>query len=157
VTEKALRTRADLAGSEASVKAAEATVKAQRDQRLPVVTVSADYGGAGANVDNFNQVYSFAANISVPIYTGGPILADIEAAQADLVRRRAEYEDLKGRIAYDVRIAWLDVSASESSVRVAERNDALAARALIQAEDRYTNGVTNYLEVVLAGSANRGT
>ena len=30
---------------------------------------------------------------------------------ADLARRQAEYEDLKGRAAYDVRVTWLDLTA----------------------------------------------
>ncbi len=68
-------------------------------------------------------------------------------------RREAEYEDLKGRVAYDVRIAWLDLSASDSSAKVALRNKSLAERALVQSQDRYTNGVTNYLEVVQAQEA----
>ena len=74
-------------------------------------------------------------------------------AQAEFARRKAEYEDLKGRVAYDVRVAWLDVSASDSSVKVAQRNKSLADRALVQAQDRYANGVTNYLEVVQAQEA----
>jgi outer membrane protein TolC len=152
-TDEALRSRADLRSAEASVQAAASTLRAQKAQRLPVVSVSADYGGAGVNVGNFNQVYTVAGNISVPIYTGGRIRADIQQAQADLARREAEYEDLKGRVAYDVRVAWLDLSASDSSVKVAERNKSLAERALTQSQDRYTNGVTNYLEVVQAQEA----
>jgi outer membrane protein TolC len=151
--EEALRSRADLRSAETSVQAAALTVRAQKAQRLPVISVTADYGGAGANIGNFNQVYTVAGNISVPIYTGGRIHADIEQAQADLARRQAEYEDLKGRVAYDVRVAWLDLTASDSSVRIAERNKSLAARALMQSQDRYTNGVTNYLEVVQAQEA----
>ena len=37
--------------------------------------------------------------------------------------------------------------------KVAERNKSLAERALVQSQDRYTNGVTNYLEVVQAQEA----
>jgi outer membrane protein TolC len=51
--------------------------------------------------------------------------ADIRQAQADLARRQAEYEDLKGRVAYDVRVTWLDLTASDSSVKVAEQNSAM--------------------------------
>jgi outer membrane protein TolC len=149
-TEEAVRSRADLRSAEASVRAAEFTVHAQKAQRLPVVSVSANYGSAGVNIGNFNQVYSVSGNVSVPIYTGGQIRADGQQAQADLARREAEYEDLKGRVAYDVRVAWLDLSASESSVKVAERNKSLAERALTQSRDRYANGVANYLEVVQA-------
>src|SRR6266849_3958860 len=152
-TAEALRSRADLRSAEASLHAAESSLRAQKSQRLPTVSVNANYGGAGINVGDFAQVYTVAGTISVPIYTGGRIQADIEQAQADLARREADYEDLKGRVAYDVRIAWLDLSASDSSVRVAQRNMSLAERALVQSRDRYTNGVTNYLEVVQAQEA----
>jgi outer membrane protein TolC len=100
-----------------------------------------------------NEVYEVTGALSIPIYTGGRISADIGKAQADLERRRAEYEDLRGRIAYDVRVAWLNASASDSSVQVAEKNRALAEQALVQSRDRYINGVTNYLEVVQAQEA----
>ena len=56
-------------------------------------------------------------------------------------------------MAYDVRIAWLDLRASDSSVKVAEQNTSLAERALTQSQDRYANGVANYLEVVQAQEA----
>jgi outer membrane protein TolC len=149
-TADALHGRADLASADAAVHAAESTLRAEKAQRFPVVSLSANYGGGGTNVGNFNQVYQVVGAISAPLYTGGRIRADIGQAQADLERRRAEYADLRGRIAYDVRVAWLDVSASRSSVQVADKNRALAERALMQSRDRYTNGVTNYLEVVQA-------
>jgi outer membrane protein TolC len=152
-TDEALRSRSDLRSSEASVEAAELTLRAQRAERLPVVSVSADYGGGGVNVGNFNQLYTVSGNVSVPIYTGGRIRADIEQAREDLARKQAEYEDLKGRIAYDVHVAWLDLNASDSGVKVAERNKALAEQALAQSRDRYANGVTNFLEIVQAQEA----
>lgn len=152
-TADALRGRADLASAEAAVRGAESTLRAEKAQRLPVVSLNANYGGGGRNVGGLNRVYELAAAISVPFYTGGRIRADIGQAQADLERRRAEYEDLRGRIGYDVRVAWLDASASNSSVQVAEKNRALAERALVQSRDRYTNGVTNYLEVIEAQEA----
>jgi outer membrane protein TolC len=152
-TEEAFRSRADLRSAQASLEAASFMVRAEKAQRRPVLSVTANYGGAGTNIGNFNQVYTISGNVSVPIYTGGRIRADIQQAQADVARREAEYEDLRGRVAYDVRVAWLDRSASESAVKVADRNRSLAQRALTQSRDRYANGVTNYLEVVQAEEA----
>jgi outer membrane protein TolC len=149
-TAQAIGGRADLASAASTVRAAESTLRAEKAQRLPVVSFAANYGGGGRNVGSLNQVYEVAGTISVPLYTGGRISADIGQAQADLERKRSEYEDLRGRIAYDVRVAWLDVSASNSSIQVAEKNRALAERALVQSRDRFANGVTNYLEVVQA-------
>lgn len=133
--------------------AAESTLRAEKAQRVPVVSLNANYGGGGRNVAGFNQVYELAGAISVPLYTGGRIRADIGQAQADLERRRAEYEDLLGRIGYEVRVAWQDVSASNSSSRWRKRTAPLPTAPLVQSRDRYTNGVTNYLEVVEAQEA----
>ena len=105
------------------------------------------------NVGNFNSVYTVAGSVSFPLYTGGRIRADVDEARANLARRQAEYEDLKGRVAYDVRVAWLDLGASGTGVKVAEKNQALAESALTQSRDRYSNGVTNYLEVLQAQEA----
>jgi len=151
--ENALRARADLASAEATVHAAERTLQAAKAQRLPLASINVDFGLGGVNLANSNGVYSIAGNISVPLYTGGRIAADIAQAQSDLERRRAEYADLKGRIAYDVRVAWLDANASGSSVKVAESSAELAERALEQSRDRYENGVTNSVEVVEAQQA----
>ena len=150
---EALQSRADLRSAQVNVQAAEYSLRAQKGERLPVVSLQANYGGAGVNTGSFSQVYGLAGSVSLPIYTGGRIRADIDQAQANLSRRRAEYEDLQGRIAYDIRVAWLDVQASDSSVKVAQRNRMLAERALAQSRDRYSNGVTNYLEVLQAQEA----
>ena len=152
-TQEALHSRSDLAAAESAMRSAEAIVRADKAQRLPVISLSANYGAGGTNIGNFNQLYSISGNVSVPVYTGGRIRADIEQAQADLARRQAEYADLKGRIAYDVRVAWLDLTASNSSVEVAVRNKTLSERALAQSRDRFANGVTNALEVVQADEA----
>jgi outer membrane protein TolC len=152
-TEEALHSRSDLASAAAEVQAAEFTLRANRDERMPTVSISADYGGGGANVGNLNPVYSLIGRVSVPLSTGGRIRAGIEQARADLARKRAEYADLQGRVVYDVKVAWLDLNASDASVKVAERNRQLAARALAQSRDRFANGVTNFLEVVQAEEA----
>jgi len=75
-------TRYDLAGAAATVRASELTLKAAQAQRLPSLSLNADYGGAGTNPGHFNQVYTVSAGLSVPLYTGGRIKADIEEARA---------------------------------------------------------------------------
>ena len=148
----ALRSRADLASAAAAIDASDFEVRARHAQLEPTVGLSADYGAGGA-LPHMNQVYTVAAGVTMPLYTGGRIRADVLTAQNTLARRRAEYEDLKRRVAFDVRTAWLDLTASDSGVAVAERNKQLAYRAETQALDRYANGVTNYLEVVQAREA----
>lgn len=147
------QSRFDLQSAQKSVAAAGQDVQAARDERLPSLSIGASYGMAGLNPGNYNQVYSVSAGVSVPLFTGGRIRADVREAEARLAQRQAEYGDLQGRIAYDVRVARLDAQASESAVKVADGNKALAQRAFEQSEDRYKNGVTNTLEVVQAQEA----
>jgi outer membrane protein TolC len=142
--------RFDLKSAQQSVAAAEQAVRAARDQRLPSVSLAASYGSGGINPGNYNQVYSLNAGIAVPLFTGGRIRAEVRDAESKLARREAEYRDLQGRIAYDLRVARLDAQASETAVQVAQGNRNLAQRAFEQSGDRYRNGVTNYLEVVQA-------
>src|SRR6185312_3087119 len=66
-TENAFRSRSDLASAEASVRAAKFSLRAEKGERLPTVSFQADYGAGGANIGNFNQVYSIAGSVSVPI------------------------------------------------------------------------------------------
>lgn len=151
--QSAAQNRFDLKSAQQSVAAAEHDVRAARDQRLPSASFAASYGSGGVNPGNYNQVYSVSAGIAVPIFTGGRIRADVHDSEAKLAQREAEYRDLQGRIAYDLRVARLDAQASETAVKVAQGNQGLAQRAFEQSEDRYRNGVTNYLEVVQANEA----
>lgn len=145
--------RFDLKSAQQSLAAAEQDIRTARDQRLPSVSLAASYGTGGMNPGNYNQVYSLSAGVAVPLFTGGRIRSDVREAEARLAQREAEYRDLEGRVAYDVRVARLDAQASETAVKVAEGNETLAQRAFEQSEDRYRNGVTNYLEVVQAHEA----
>ena len=152
-TDSQAASRFDVVSAKATFTAAEFRARAARAERLPVISFNASYGGGGANPGNYNRVDEVSGSVSVPIFTGGRIRSDIHAAESELVQRRAELADIQGRANYDVRTARLDEQASESGVRVADENRTLAQRALAQSQDRYKNGVTNYLEVLEAQEA----
>jgi len=145
--------RSDVSSAKASFTAAQFRARAARAERLPVISFNASYGGGGANPGNYNRVDEVSGSVSIPLFTSGRIRSDIHAAESELVQRRAELADIEGRADYDVRTARLDAQASESGVKVAEENRTLARRALAQSQDRYKNGVTNYLEVLEAQEA----
>jgi outer membrane protein TolC len=69
-------------------------------------------------------------------------------ADAELRSRRAEAEDLKAGIYYDVRTVFLDLRANSEQVDVAARGRELAASQLAQARDRFAAGVADNIEVV---------
>jgi outer membrane protein TolC len=151
-TDAALAHRADLASAAARVTAADLSARAVRAQAQPTIGASANVG-LGGELSRPDRVFTVAAAVAIPLYTGGRIRAEAADADADLARRRAEFEDLKARVVYDVRVAWLDLTSADAGVAVAQKRRDVAARALTQAEDRYASGVTNSLELVEAQDA----
>jgi outer membrane protein TolC len=148
----AYQSRNDLKSAEAALRAAELARAAAVAQRFPVLAVDADYGRVGKNFANTDGTFTVAAGVSVPLFTGERIAAAVAQADATLERRRSEVADFKGRVDYEVRTAFLDMRAAETSVEVARKNIDLAEQTLAQARDRFANGVTSNLEVVLAES-----
>jgi outer membrane protein TolC len=147
---RALRDRPDLKAAEARVRAAEYSLRAAQSEHLPTLGVNADYGTLGRNFGNAHGTFTAAAALTVPIFEGGRIRSDIDAAQSVLNQRKAEVEDLRGRIEYEVRATFLNLDAAAEQVRVAQSSLNLAKETLSQAQDRFRAGVTNNLEVVQA-------
>ena len=151
--EQAYRERADYRAAEAQVHAAELARGAARAERYPGISVAANYGDIGENFNNSHGTFGVTSSLHFPIFDGGRIRADIEAADAVLKQRRDELGDLKGRIDYEIRTALLNLQASADQVEVAKVNADLAAQTLVQARDRFAAGVTNNIEVVQAQEA----
>ena len=146
----AFESRADLQAADAQVRAAVQAQKAAEAEKLPAVTFTGNYVVAGVNPAQSNGVFGFSAAIDVPIWTSGRIRADIAEANAVLTQRRAEYNDTRGRIDFEVRNALLQLNAATQQVSVAESNRGLARETLQQAGDRFAAGVTDTVEVVQA-------
>lgn len=147
---KAYAKRADYQAAQIQVDAAEEAVKAAKAQWIPTLGASGFYGDAGKTFGNSHGVFAFAGSLNFNIFNGGRIRSEVQQQQAELTNRKNELANLKGRIDYDVRNALLDLKASNEQVDVARSNVDLAKQELTQAQDRFTSGVADNLEVVQA-------
>lgn len=146
---RAYRTRPDYLAAVERVSAAEATRRAAGNARLPSVHFNADYGDIGPSLNDSHGTFAMAGIVNVPLFQGrdrGRLLQ----ADADLRSRRAEAEDAKATVYYDVRAAYLDLQASEQLLQVAAEARDLAGQQLTQARDRFAAGVADNLELVQA-------
>jgi len=148
--ERAYKNRSDLQAAEAQVEAAQHAREAAAAERLPSVGVSADYGVIGTAPNNSHGTFTLTANLHVPIFDGGRIQGDVNQASAVLDQRKAELADLRGRIDYEVRSAFVDLQAAVDQVRVSRSSVDLAAETLNQARDRFAAGVADTIEAVQA-------
>jgi len=150
---RAYQNRSDYLGAQASVRSAELSRKAASAQRWPSLAVNGDYGDIGQNPANSHGSFTAAAGIRVPIFEGGRILADEQQAESVLQQQRAQLDDLRGRIEFEVRSALLDLKSANDQVAVAKNALDLAKEEVAQAQDRFAAGVTNNIEVVQAQDA----
>lgn len=147
----ALKQRSDLHAASEGVRAAESALKAARAERLPNLTLNADWGAAGLRPDaEAHSVYSVYGTLTIPLYQGGRTSGDIQNANAALRARQAELEDVRAQVDEDVRRAFINLDEAADQVAVAESNRNLAHETLQQARDRFTAGISDTVELVQA-------
>ena len=150
---QAFEQRSDLKAAEAQVQAASRARSAARAERLPSFAVRADYGVIGTNPSQAHGTFAVAGTIRVPIWQGGRVKGETEVADAALDQRRAELEDLKGRIESEVRNAYFDLQAAASQVEVARKNIQVATQNLELTRQKFDAGVSDNVEVVQSQEA----
>jgi outer membrane protein TolC len=149
----AYRSRSDLRAALSSENAAGQTFSAAKSERFPVIAANGSYGDVGPTFGQSHGDFTFQAGVNIPIFTGGRIKGDITQAEAQLRQRKAEAENIRGQIDYDVRTAFLKLNAAKEQVEVAKQNVSLANESLARSKDRFTSGVTDTVEVVQAEQA----
>ena len=147
---QAFERRTDIKAAEAQIHAAEHTLAAARDERLPSLSVNGNYGGIGTNPSQVHTTYFGAATVSIPIWLGGRTEGEIAEAKASLAQRKAEFEDTRSQVESDVRNAFLDLRAATSQVELARRNLLVTRETLDLTRQRFDAGVTDNVEVVQA-------
>ena len=147
---RAYAARADYQAALAQARAAELSRRAASAELYPTFDLEGDFGDIGVNPGTSNGTFHVAGTLTVPIFQGGKTHADVLQAEAELRQAKARLEDLRGQIDNDVRTALLDLNAASDQVQVARSTVDLAEQTLTQAQDRFTAGVTDNLEVVQA-------
>lgn len=150
--EQALKTayqsRSDFRAALNLVKSAQQELSAVRGERYPVVAVTGAYGVQGPAFGRSHGIFDFQAGVSVPLFTGRRIEGDVTRAEAAQTQRKAEAENLRGQIDYDVRKAYLNLQAAKEQVAVASQSVDLANENLARSKERFAAGVTDSVEVV---------
>lgn len=150
---KAYAGRMDYQSLEARVKAAELSARAASAGYLPSLGFNGDYGALGKTAANAHGTFAAAVSLNIPIFQGGRVKGEVLEAQAALTRQRAQLDNLRGQIAYELRSALLDLKSTAEQLDVNRSAVSLAKQQEEQARDRFAAGVTNNLEVVQAQEA----
>jgi outer membrane protein len=134
-------------------KAAEYDKKASGDSRLPSLRAEGNWAYEGTRLNNGIPVYNYQAALSVPLFTGGRIHAEIVKADLQLRVLEEQKADLRNQIALDVKTALLNLRSARNQVEVANLGVQLSKEEVDQARDRFKAGVANNIEVIQAQDA----
>jgi len=146
---EAMSTRPEIRSLALSDRSAYKFERAEKDLSLP--TVSAE--GVAGGIPLINQLtparlipdhYEAAAiNIEIPVFNGHLFAARREAAMLRAQAADEELQDMKERIARDVRVAWANTVTSYQQIDVASKFLHQAKLSLALAQGRYKLGLSS--------------
>lgn len=147
---RALETRSDYLSAQMQVKSAETALDAAKAERYPSLGLAAYYADTGISFANSHGNFGVTGSLKFNIFDSGRTRSDIDQAAATVKQRQDELANLQGQIDFEIRSALLDLKTAADQVAVARDNLVLANETLTQAQDRFTAGVADNLEVVQA-------
>lgn len=141
--------RPDILEAEFNLRAANANIGAARAAFLPSITLTGSVGGASEELsdlfDSANRTWSFVPQITVPIFQGGRLWANLGVASAERDIALAQYERAIQSGFRDVADA-LGLTPTLTRQREAqEKLVAAAQRAYQLSEERYRAGRDSFL------------
>jgi outer membrane protein TolC len=129
---------------------AETDLRAASDQRLPRLTLTGYWAQQGLTPATAIPVYQYEWGIDVPVFTGGRIKAERTRAEIVISQLKQQEQDLRNRIALEVKTAIAELESARSEVEVANLGIQLARQQVEQSRDRFQAGVANNVEVIQA-------
>jgi outer membrane protein TolC len=124
--------------------------KTASQERLPKVSLSGFWLEQGLTPASVIPVYTYEADLNIPLFTGGRIQAARDKADLAIRQLKQQEQELRNRIALEVKTAAAQLESARSQVDVANLGVSLAKQEVEQARDRFQAGVANNIEVVTA-------
>jgi outer membrane protein len=148
--EQGLAARPEWKSLEEQIKSANYEKKASSESRLPSAHFNGNYTQLGTSPTAVIPTYTYSGSISMPIFTGGRIHAEIARANLEIQRIEQQQDDLRNQIALEVKTALINLGSARNEVQVANSGVQLSNEEVDQARDRFKAGVANNIEVIQA-------
>jgi outer membrane protein len=148
--DSALAERQEWKSLQQQLKSAGLQKKASSESRLPKVDFTGNWAYLGGSSTTGIPTYNYEAAVSVPIFTGGRIHAEIVRADLEIQKLLQQEDDLRNQIALDVKTALINLDSARNQVAVANLGVHLSKEEVDQARDRFKAGVANNIEVIQA-------
>ena len=149
---KVLLHRPDIAQAEYDLKAANANIGAARAAFFPTLSLTAAFGLASPSLDTLflgsSKAWSFAPNLSLPIFDGGRNQANLDSAEASRDIAVAQYEKSIQSAFREVADALADKGTLTRQMQAQQALVDATQTSLRLSQARYQRGIDNYLSVL---------
>ena len=147
-----LRQRPDVRAAEYQVSAAMARVTEADAARYPSFKIGGTLGLAsvtlGALTSGSSVLTSLLANMTMPIFEGGALLAQVRGQQAALDQAHSAYQAAVLQALRDVEDALVALQGDRDRLAHLQMAAESAANALLLARDRYSTGLVDFQTVL---------
>lgn len=151
--EQAVERRPDLIASEAQLKAAQASIDANKAAAKPTISVAMSNSLQDGSQLDFGKNSSLGLTVSIPLFNGYAPSYRIRAAEATADLRAAQRDRLKLQISLDVWTAYQNLRTALQSVSASEVLVSSAEQSYRVALGRYKAGVGNIIDTLNAQSS----
>lgn len=149
-----LTRRPDIMEAEANLRAANANIGAARAAFFPSITLTGSYGTESASLSKLSGAgtlaWSFVPSITVPIFEGGRLRANLDVATVQKEIGVAQYQKAIQTAFREVADDLAARGTFDDQVAALERYVTASQRFLDLAQQRYAAGVDSYLGVLTA-------
>lgn len=150
-----LARRPDIREAEQILVAANAEIGVAKAQFFPQISLTGSGGGAFGRSSLFSSlmssqfgIWSYGANVSQPIFTGGALKGNLKAAQSQYQQALLAYRQTIQRAFGDVSDALIGYQKLHE-VRLRQQDSVADLQESVRLSNlRYTGGTTTYLEVL---------
>ena len=149
----AFEARSELNALEARRRAAQFDREGAARERLPKLAFSGDYGVLGEGPDRSLSTYTLGGSLTIPLFTGGRIRGNIDAAQARLAQAEADLRKTRLQVSEEVERAAIESDAARDTLSAAASATQEARRALELSRLRFRAGIATSVDVATAESA----
>lgn len=150
LVETAHENRTDLKAARLQMLSSEANLNIARADNYPRLSAYAEYDTNSTSILLHKEWAATGLALSMTLFSGGAQSAVVHRRQKELLEAQDQFLERQDNISLDVKQAYLIVGQTFDSVRVAEKNQQLAAENLRIFRDRYTQGLVTSTDVLTA-------
>jgi outer membrane protein TolC/DNA-binding MarR family transcriptional regulator len=136
-----------------NVEAIQDSVSAAKAEHLPTITAMADYGHSGTTINNTARTGSIGGRLDLPIFAGGEAHGHVVEETAREKEAEDLYQDTNAQVEEDVRLALQTLTAEIEETHTADQAADLSRKELKMAQDRFSAGVGDNIQVLNAQTA----